>query len=880
MPEQGHLTITLPQGNTVAGQGYSSDIVPSGGHKFDLYCDQLQYEAQPPYRNVVLDQGEVDYQAVNPEQGVAWNLLEDVSRGAGTFFAGRGRFNNGKYSMAENFDAEYLCQGPRQVNEYPGIPFGVTPVGYYKAGLFEILWTDSAEYALYLRQQGEHFWHQIGGSTHYQAGATGLGTTWASLSTSPVKCVAHLGTYLMVGFGSAAKWLYTADYTGTSSAPTWVAEPEVTIANAEYAHVAMNATFETTSGTHEQCIVFMGNNGKLYKTTDLTADSATTGAAALADGGTIGNATSDASNSICTVDRNTLILIGKDSGLYSVDGAGNIAQELEKSYPIKTTSDSAGLAPANFRHVTRLGNGYAYWLVGDYTIIEREPVNGTYTEFSLQAFGPQNPRMQLPILAMCAGPNDKLYLTIGTNNSSLIDLSAFAAGTQTVANTITTGTSYLVKGFGHAHEGDWTWHLSLGSVTQLASVMWYTEEIQRLCVGFYTDSSDRAGFYFRYTQDDFGTYTDEDDVVRGTGTGSVLALDTLANGDALLFGFSRRFTSLAFDMGAGVNNNVSTLTVAYSDSDAGAANDPARWTTVTDMLDGTKDATATFARDGVLQWDLPATATNWVQATYNGVLAYWVRVTTNALLDNLSFTSILPGYSENLRQFVVVPGNPIMRKDTGPYDASGSIKVTTATAKFETGKFHDQRPLDGKAGRFFNAITQNLSAAGTLAVKYRTASDNAPSSGYTTLATYTSDALSLTGTAMAYDATNPPNFTEGIRFLLEIAPHASNTPIRLEAALFRFVNASVSGVGRKRKLTAVLSDVVDGPMTRQGHRARRSIKEIIGDLEAWRDAINPVASVVDNDLNLTMNMVLADFEPRLGGKEKNWQVTVTMVEVV
>lgn len=876
MPEQGHLTVTLPQGNTVAGQGYSSDIVGSGGHKFDLYVDELRYEAQPPYRNIVLDQGEVDYQSVNPEQGVAWNMVEDLSRGAGTFHAGRGRFNNGKYSMAENFDAEYLCQGPRQVNEYPGIPFGVTPVGYYdKMPGYEFVWTDSADYALFRRASGTHHWRYIGGQAPGTINGSTTGNCWSSLvSSTVVKCVAHLGTTFMVGFGENVKYVRTTDV--TTNPVTWAATAETTIPAAEYANVAVGVTYKLSTGSAEQCIIYMGQTGKLYKTPDLSLDSAVGGAAVLANGAAIGNSSGDTANSIVMADGNTIIFVGKDSGLYDIDTAGNIGESLSKRYPSVGTTDSAGYSAANFRQVVTLGNGYMYWLVGNYTLVEREPVNGTFTEFTIKDWGPQTPRFQLPILAICAGPDNKLYAALGTNNSGLLDLSTFAGGTQLLANTVTTGTTYIAKGFGKAHNSDWVWHMSLGSISQLATLMFYNETIQRLFVGLYTDSTDRTGMYMRYTQNNGSSYTNEDDVVQGTGTAAITALDTVANGDWILIGFSRPFTSLAVALST-ANTNIRSVTVSYS---TGAGT----WSNVSNMLDGTSATTnVTLGRTGVIAWDLPTVgAGGWVTADYDGVTGkYWVRLSVSAALTNITISNILPGYSENQRQFVVVPGNPIMKKDAGPYDSgTGTVKVTTSTAKLETGKFHDQRPLDGKAGRFFNAITQNLSAAGTLAVKYRTASDASTSSGYTTQATYTSDALALTGTAMTYDATNPPSFTEGIRFLLELAPHASNTALRLEAALFRFVNASVAGVGRKRKLVVVLSEVVDGPMTRQGHRARTSLKETITNLEAWRDAINPVATVVDNDLGLSMNMVLADFEPRFGGKEKNWQVAVTMVEVV
>lgn len=864
MASQGHLTITLPEGNSVTGQGFSSDLVPTGGFTFDLYCDDISYEDQPAFRQAVLDQGEVDYQSTNPEQGVTWNILENLEQGVGGFYAGRGRFNKGTYSACDNFDAEYLCQGPLQVNEYPGIPFGVSPVGSYNAGTNEIVWTDSAAHALFMRVRGEHFWHQIGGSTHYAQGTSTLMNTWQSLSNTMVKCVAHLGTRLMVGFGSGTSWVYTADYTNPVP-PTWVAQPET--GDDAYAHVAVNAVFETAAGVYEECIVFLGDNGKLFK----TANPAAAVAAALADGSTIGDATDDTANSITMADSNRLIFIGKDSGLYWVDAAGNVGSRYRRKFPARTTSDSGGLAPANFRHVTELDD-YTYWLVGDYTIIEREPIDGTLTEFGLKGFGPNNPRMHLPITAMCAGPDGTLYLTVGTSSSTLLDLSVFAGGTQLMANTITAGTSYLVKGFGRAHllkdnPAAWTWHMSMGSIAQIACSMWYAEDIQRLSVGLYTDTTDRASSYLRVTQDNFATFRNEDDSVRGTGTGEVTLMDTLANGDAILVGFPRRFTSIAFDMTTPFNNNASALTVAYS---TGAGT----WTTVTDMLEGTRNATAAFARDGVIQWDMPTTATAWALATYNSVSAYWVRITTSALLDNITWSSALIGYGENLRQFVVVSGNPVMKKDTGPYDTSGTVKVTSQTAVFESGKFHNQMPLDIKAGLTFNAIVQNITT-GSLTAKYRTASDRTTGAGYASFSAYTTDALALAGSTFSYSSSNPVNWTEGMRVQLAIAPNSDGTPIRLEAALVRFLMQDPG----YRRINVRLSEAVNGPMRRDGARATSSLRELVTNLQAWRRGVNPVATVVDHDLGLSMRMKLADFDPRAMGVEKNRGITLTMVEV-
>lgn len=870
MASPGHLTVTLPQGVTVTGQGFTDDLVPSGGYKFDLFCEDLAYESQEPYRNVVLDRGETDYQSINPDQGVAWEITANLSNGVGGHIAKRGALNDGKYGMADNFDAEYMCPGPRQVDEYPGIPFGVTPVGFYKAGTTDILWTDSAAYALFRRVQGGQHWVQIGGNVSYTQGAVSLANTWSSLSNSLVKCVAHLGNTLLVGFGSSAAWLQTSDY--TAAPPTWAAGPET--GDDAYAHVAANATFEISAGVFQECIIFLGDNGKLFKTANVTA----VAAAALAGGATIGDATGDTANSMIMLDDNTIIAIGKDTGLYLIDTAGNVGSKYARHFPIKTTSDSGGATPANFRDPTDLG-GYTYWLVGDYAIVEREPVDGTFTEFSVKAFGQFTPRMQLPILAMCAGPDGDLYVALGTTTASF-SLTNYPAGTQLLANTITTDTTYLFKGRGKAHLGEWTWHGSLESYAELARKMWYSEEIQRLFLSLVTDSSDRALSYMRVTKDTVdwatpGTFTNIDTVPQASATASGTALDdlsTLGSGDAIIVGHSRRFTSIGVDIGGSPNVNAATIAVAFS---TGAGT----WTAVGGLQDGTQNANATLSRDGIIQWNLPGST--WVPATYDGTLAYWVRISLSNVLDNdVEIDDALIGYGENLRQFVVVSGDPLLKLDTGPYDTSGTVKLSLKTASLETGKFSDSRPLDIKAGRKFAALTKNIavdaSTGNQLVVKYRSASDRSTSVGFDTLATYTTDALAEAGTSFpTYDADNPPNFKEGMRVQLQIVPTSTlPLPVRLSAAVLWFVDANP----QRWRMHIRLGEPPG--MTRHGGRAGTSLREMFTNLQAWRDAVNPVAVVVDNDLGLSMNMRLAPVSPRWAGMEKNRQPSFTLIEVI
>lgn len=873
----GNLTVTL-----------------SDGTVFDLTCDSLRYSSIEPYLPTVLDTGDRDYQGLNPATGVAWNALADLSGGCGGFYARRGSHADGKYSMAENWDALYQCRGPRLTNEYPGIPFGVTPVGFYReiAG-YEFCWTDSAEHALFRRPTSGTTWKQIGGTAPAYISSTVI-NSWSTLTTSAaVKCVGHLGTSLLVGFGSAAKYVRTTDYTATDV--TWAADAD-TNALAEYAHVAIGGTFEVDPQSldpavrFESCVIWMGNSGRLFKSKDLTGANA----AALAGGQTIGNSSNDNANSIVVFENNQLLYIGKDSGLYQVDGAGNVGQVQLPAFAVHTNADSQGVTPANFRQPVKTGTQHIYWLVEDYTIVEREPVNGYFRVFGLK-FDPEsgetvrNPRMNLPLLAICAGPDDELYVAVGTNKSNLLDLSLYPGGTQLLANTITQGTTYFFKGryrrVRSTGRTEWVWHGAFASHTQLASAMFYNAQARRLFVGYVTDSTDRSGTYLKWTTNGGSSFTDLDaagnDPFGGDGTRGLPATWTQHTNNFIMAGFSRPFTSMAFYTTGTHSGVAGNMAVQYWDG--------ATFRTFTNTTDGTVSGGKTLNQDGVLHWGpvpLGTDANPWVAGTpFSLPSAYWIAITLTSgasVIDTITLDNILPGYSDNLRQFVCVSGDPTMVKDQGPYDTSGSVKLSTSTGKLETGKFDDNRPLDTKVARTVQVVSNNVGNTTTpgnedpkLVLKYRTASDSLPAKGYRTLDTYISDEDALAGTTFTTNSDNPEYFTEGIRLLLEDTPSADYSPVTLTAALLRFLNHNPSSAD-KTSLTATFRT---GVRNRQGVMERTSFAEQIARLRTWKQSSNPVATVRDNDLNLTFSMKLASLDPQFGGKEQEWQCQFTATEV-
>lgn len=113
---------------------------------------------------------------------------------------------------------------------------------------------------------------------------------------------------------------------------------------------------------------------------------------------------------------------------------------------------------------------------------------------------------------------------------------------------------------------------------------------------------------------------------------------TLAVADFLYIGANHRFGGARFDLdGTLLNNNASTLTAAYSSTQAGG------FTAVT-ITDGTISSSATMGQDGnvtIANADMPAEGT-WINeslrkltglATAPDLKAYWLRLDTSALLD-------------------------------------------------------------------------------------------------------------------------------------------------------------------------------------------------------------------------------------------------------
>lgn len=101
-------------------------------------------------------------------------------------------------------------------------------------------------------------------------------------------------------------------------------------------------------------------------------------------------------------------------------------------------------------------------------------------------------------------------------------------------------------------------------------------------------------------------------------------LDTVANGDWVVFGGPAPFCGVALDFDAGkVNTNVVEATLEYWNGTA--------WTALDNVTDGTiVAATKTLSGDGQISWDIPAA---WAASTINSISAYWARLSVDTALS-------------------------------------------------------------------------------------------------------------------------------------------------------------------------------------------------------------------------------------------------------
>ena len=133
---------------------------------------------------------------------------------------------------------------------------------------------------------------------------------------------------------------------------------------------------------------------------------------------------------------------------------------------------------------------------------------------------------------------------------------------------------------------------------------------------------------FLKTVDDGANFTDYTTVVSDgqPGTSATLnSLDTVANGDWLLIGYTTPFVGLKLDLGD-LNDTASVLAVSYFDD----PDDPGSLAAVSSLVDGTDVSGDTLKQDGTVTWARP---NGWAKHTFKGIEAFWVRVSVSVAID-------------------------------------------------------------------------------------------------------------------------------------------------------------------------------------------------------------------------------------------------------
>ena len=170
-------------------------------------------------------------------------------------------------------------------------------------------------------------------------------------------------------------------------------------------------------------------------------------------------------------------------------------------------------------------------------------------------------------------------------------------------------------------------------------------------------------------------------------TGDLSSLDTVANGDWLVVGYTEAFAGVLFEM-VRPNVNTSTMTVDFSSSGGG-------WNAITmSAIDRTSrplvasptaQGVITLAQSGYVLWPQNGTASGntWAATTVDGVSAFWVRFKFSAALDStvtVGEIRVLKSQYGSSQTGWIYRGRPAIPSDGveqsivwEPYDALGDM---------------------------------------------------------------------------------------------------------------------------------------------------------------------------------------------------------------
>lgn len=847
-------------------------VALSDGTKLEIPCEQIVRQGQATLKPAERVRTGIDYRSQNDDQGFTWEPVRDLSGGCGGFLATKDDTADSRYGIGVNFDALYRTPGPAKalrlsgVADYPGIPDAAIIIQDLQVGTTQFVLTNNNIYSLYRKLAGATYWQLVGGG--YTTTLASVLPGWGALSTAVPKCMVALNDTVAVGFGSGTAFVFSNNSLDHSTDMSWTASAKAS--NAKYMDVAISDqyTVGATSAVRAIYGVQTTAGGETFFCTSLK--NAGTDTASVI----IGDTTDDTMNSVVMAEDGLLVW-GKRRDLWEVSSSGAVTRANKKSaqYKALTETGMASYIPQNYRKVVKLSSGYIYWLLGDYHILEREPVNGGYRYFSLKDYGVDTPIMQLPITAMCAGPDDELYIAVGTTaKSTHFSMSGFPAGEIIEANKITDGTTYAFKGKYRTVESsgqiDWVWHGYVLSVPMMVQHMWWTPDAAGsgtetprlfLCSGeaIPQSGSPQSFGYVRHTVNNGGAFTDADSLQSETQY-DISSTGTAAGGDYFYIGHAATFRGVTIRL-VSSNSTANALVVEYYNGST--------WTSVAGLDDDTSTGTISLAYGGLVSWTMPS---DWATTTVNGQSAYWVRWYWTVAHDA---TTILQGLHiayNAMPSWIVGEGNPLLKLDTS------SVRQTADTSMLETGLFTDNRPNVLKVARKGEGRVSGVAASNpAFVVKYRTVEDDDTSSALSTLGTYTTNALARAGTTFTDNVTNHHYFY-GMRLQLQFVP-STTTPTAAQLYSYQVTYLDNQTV---RESLSFQCKAVNGIINRQGVRSGVSMKELVAFLYSWRDASDPVATVTDVETQESWSMRLLPTSPRVTGTEHSRMIECSAVEVV
>lgn len=732
----GHLRVAIP-----------------GGSTFDLTVKSLLTRTIARLSPVQRQDGQVSYSSYDSRGGVTWDVLARSYLGCGKFLA-----DDGGYGMADGADLRFgpVIPGPRIEADYPGIPGNVKVLGTCTWNQTQFVWTDSATAAT-----SQVFRLESGIWVDRSSG----------LPAFQVRCMVALGNHVAVGFGVSARYEYmvqpnvSGSWTDNGRAAN---EPEAymsvaTVLSNDDGAVGARAVYAVQSNTTS--ITGSNDAGEVFFTTDLSSASAGTLSAGsyVGEGG---SASQDDFVSVAVAPDSGDIFFGKRFRLYRYDVAGVVTDAIGTRFDRKTASDDgvSSSVPENFRDPVVMPNGFMYWIVGDYDILEREPINGSFSYKSPRLYGPDTPVMNLPVLAI-TNIEDELLVALGTTGSGF-DVTKFPAGAQLIANTITDGATYLFAGayrLGPQNEDlGWVYHGALVKLSTMTGFMWYSSENKRL---FLSASEAASSLIVLSTQDNLTT------VASYTGIALILsAQGTAADTDYWYAASLLPFSGVHVPGMSATNTNAAVVAGEYWNGSA--------WTSLS-VTDTTAVGGQTLRQAGYYSWTVP---TAWIKedlTTIAGLTAenvppataetttdyYFIRFTYNNALDGSVVTSAAVQVLGTVQRVArMVPGNPLTFK------MDSQVLLSPDDWTVETGKFIDLRPDVIKTARRVKGQGAGWAADDPKErIYYRVADDDDTATGFVEMAASSTYSSGFTSVANAKTGTAFPDNTEfrGIRLQIK-----------------------------------------------------------------------------------------------------------------